>query len=284
MKSERKGCPAGFTLLEFIVTLTVGAIIAAMVYAYFGTSMTRSGDPVNRLQNATDLSRILDNIISDYNRLHLINLRYKWKPSTAYSLGAVVVPTTNNGHFYTCTAVGTSGTTEPTWPTTTGAIVTNGGVTWRESGNSGVLVRSSATATYYASGSIVVPYANNGHYYKCTAAGTIAQNTSEPAWPTASDSTVVDSGVTWTEAGTILYSADTTNTTLKDNLQYYLTNNPGRYGTGYTVVAADTKFIKFNSSSNAEEDAASGDEKNLLKVTIRENVTARTLTTLFTIR
>ena len=188
MKSETKGCPAGFTLLEFIVTLTVGAVIAAMIFTYFGSSMTRSSDPVHRLQNATDLSKIMDNIVADYNRLHLINLRYKWKTSTAYSLGAVVVPTLNNGHFYKCTVAGMSGTSDTTasWSTATGAVITDGSVTWRESGNSGVLVRNSAAATNYASGSIVVPYANNGHYYKCTTAGTIVKDTAEPAWPITS--------------------------------------------------------------------------------------------------
>ncbi len=278
MTLNREGHQAGFTLLEFIVTLTVAAVIAAMVSAYFGTSLTQSSDPVNRLRNAADLARVMDNIVAEYNRLHAINLRYKWKASIAYSTGAVVVPATNNGHYYRCTAAGTSGASEPTWPTTTGAAVTDGGVTWQENGKVWV------ATTPYVSGDIVIPLNNNGHYYKCTTAGTsLAGN--GPTWPVSSGSTITETGgPTWTEAGTILYSTDTTNTTLKDNLQYYLTNNPGRYGTGYTVVSASTKFIKFNSSTNAEEDAATGDEKNALKVTIKDNNSGRTLTTIFTIR
>lgn len=51
-----------------------------------------------------------------------------WLPSTKYSVGDVVVPTTLNGWKYTCVdAVGdspSSGTTEPTWPASDGATVT----------------------------------------------------------------------------------------------------------------------------------------------------------------
>lgn len=53
-----------------------------------------------------------------------------WAASTAYSLGAVRTPTTPNGYVYTVTTAGTSAATEPTWPTTIGATVVDGGVTW----------------------------------------------------------------------------------------------------------------------------------------------------------
>ena len=56
-----------------------------------------------------------------------------WAATTAYSLGDVVKPTTSNddGYYYICTAAGTSGGTEPTWPGA-GGSVTDGTVTWRE--------------------------------------------------------------------------------------------------------------------------------------------------------
>jgi len=53
-----------------------------------------------------------------------------WAASTAYAVGDKVVPTTKNGNIYECTTAGTSGTTEPTWPTTEGATVTDGSVVW----------------------------------------------------------------------------------------------------------------------------------------------------------
>lgn len=54
-----------------------------------------------------------------------------WTASTAYSVGALAYPTTKNGFVYECTVAGTSGATEPTWPTTEGDTVTDGTVTWQ---------------------------------------------------------------------------------------------------------------------------------------------------------
>lgn len=50
---------------------------------------------------------------------------YNWIPKKW------VVPTTYNGFLYECTVSGTSGATEPTWPTSFGATVTDGGATWK---------------------------------------------------------------------------------------------------------------------------------------------------------
>lgn len=64
----------------------------------------------------------------------------KWQASHTYqanlpTLGTFsppnfIVPTTDNGYYYQCTTGGTSGTTQPTWPTTIGATVNDGTVTW----------------------------------------------------------------------------------------------------------------------------------------------------------
>lgn len=53
-----------------------------------------------------------------------------WLATTAYVLGDWVEPTTPNGFVYKCTAAGTSGGSEPTWPTTEGGTVVDGTVTW----------------------------------------------------------------------------------------------------------------------------------------------------------
>ena len=55
-----------------------------------------------------------------------------WQASTAYAVGDVVVPTSGkeNGFRYECTTAGTSGSSEPTWPTSEGATKTDGTVTW----------------------------------------------------------------------------------------------------------------------------------------------------------
>lgn len=62
-----------------------------------------------------------------------------WSASTAYAIGDVVQPTSANGHYYRCTAAGTSGSTEPTWPTN-GSTVPDGGATWQDVGAVPVLL------------------------------------------------------------------------------------------------------------------------------------------------
>jgi hypothetical protein len=62
----------------------------------------------------------------------------KWAASTAYVTNpasptfgpSYVTPTTPNGFRYECTVAGTSGATEPAWPTTLGATVVSGGATF----------------------------------------------------------------------------------------------------------------------------------------------------------
>lgn len=53
-----------------------------------------------------------------------------WASSTAYSVGDWVKPTTPNGCKYKCTTAGTSGGTEPTWPTTEFETVSDNTVVW----------------------------------------------------------------------------------------------------------------------------------------------------------
>lgn len=84
-----------------------------------------------------------------------------WQASTAYAVGDLAEPTTPNGFAFRTTVAGTTGSSEPTWPTTNGNTVTDGGVTWE-------------AETAYESG------------------GT------EPAWPTSLGDTVVDNHVEWT--------------------------------------------------------------------------------------
>lgn len=55
-----------------------------------------------------------------------------WANGHAYAVGAIVKPGTANGHIYFCVTAGTSGGSEPTWPTTQGGEVTDNAAVWKE--------------------------------------------------------------------------------------------------------------------------------------------------------
>jgi prepilin-type N-terminal cleavage/methylation domain-containing protein len=251
MKSLLRNSQPGFTLLEIIITLILASILGSLVYSYFGSAFMRSSTPIARLNKAFHLHEAMENITADYNN-HTI-----WQASASYSINAIVISTTKNWHFYRCTTAGTSGASEPTWPTAAGGTVTDGGITWTED-----TPPKWGQFTIYSIGNFVVPATKNGHRYRCTTAGT--SGASEPTWPTTKAGTVVDGSVTWTENGKL--------PVLKDNIDAL------NYGI-YTVV--ENKYIKFNPSSNQEEDIVSGDPENILKVKIQNDL-GETLTALFT--
>lgn len=60
----------------------------------------------------------------------------EWVASTGYALDVRRAPITRNGHIYLVTTPGTSGSSEPAWPTAMNAAVVDGTVTWTEAGGS----------------------------------------------------------------------------------------------------------------------------------------------------
>ncbi len=295
----RKNGRSGFTLIELIVTLVIASIGAAMLYTFFGPALTQSSVPIARLRQVSKLQQVMENIVADYNRLNALNLRYPWKASRSYRAGSVVIPTeeyrkeNKNGRYYTCITPGTSGASEPTWPNseTVSETVSDGSVVWEESGK--IIWQPD---TDYSLGDIILPLEKiNGHFYKCTVAGkSDPDDQNEPDWPTGPGDTVSesDNSVQWTEAGTILKSDEGAieDEEAIENLWTLLPevdtklqedDTSARYGTGYTLT--EKKFIKFD-NNNQETDAGSNDEKNLLKVTIKNESTSETLTQIFTIR
>ena len=57
-----------------------------------------------------------------------------WGATATITLNAYRIPTVANGRFYKATTGGTTGSTQPTWPTTSGATVTDGTVVWTDQG------------------------------------------------------------------------------------------------------------------------------------------------------
>lgn len=58
-----------------------------------------------------------------------------WPASTLLVLNDIYLPTTANGHKYQVTTAGTTGTTEPSWPTTAGGTVASGSAVFTEIGS-----------------------------------------------------------------------------------------------------------------------------------------------------
>ena len=57
-----------------------------------------------------------------------------WQASRAYIVGEATGSVTPNGHRFLVTTAGTSGASEPSWDTASGATTTDGTVTWTENG------------------------------------------------------------------------------------------------------------------------------------------------------
>jgi hypothetical protein len=60
-----------------------------------------------------------------------------WSANTVVAVGFNTTPTISNGFKYICTTAGTTGATEPTWPTTHGTTVTSGTATFVNAGRVG---------------------------------------------------------------------------------------------------------------------------------------------------
>ena len=60
-----------------------------------------------------------------------------WSANAAVSVGDFIIPTTSNGIRYKATTAGNTGTGEPSFPTSLGATVIDGGVTWECHSNEG---------------------------------------------------------------------------------------------------------------------------------------------------
>jgi len=55
-----------------------------------------------------------------------------WQPNHSYKIGDTTFTNPPNGHYYSCTKAGVSGGTQPSFPTTAGGTIGDGGASWQE--------------------------------------------------------------------------------------------------------------------------------------------------------
>lgn len=120
-----------------------------------------------------------------------------WEKHKHYQVGDQILSIGNNGHYYTCTRAGRTGSIEPSFLTSSASKTNDsqGATTWQPS------------RTYNVD-DMVFPSIPINRVYICTTAG--QSGTSQPAWPTVADEAINDGAavwrchiiVEWTESGT----------------------------------------------------------------------------------
>jgi type II secretory pathway pseudopilin PulG len=58
----------GFTLIEVIVMITIGALVAAVVVPFVGTALTRSAEPLIRFRESLGAQAVMNRIDGDYRK------------------------------------------------------------------------------------------------------------------------------------------------------------------------------------------------------------------------
>jgi hypothetical protein len=153
-----------------------------------------------------------------------------WAAAVAVSADSVREPTARNGYRYAYSG-GTTGATEPTWPTGDGATVVDGTGTWTNIGRTvwamwdaefeqfredagRIAGRLNSTGEIAAQpwaspllgsdtlGALCVPTVRNGRYYRVESFTDITpvQGSTEPTWPT-NGGTVADGDFVWRDKG-----------------------------------------------------------------------------------
>jgi prepilin-type N-terminal cleavage/methylation domain-containing protein len=64
--SKSRTPPAGFTLIEVIVAIVVGAIVGVVFFVYMGEQLTHSSDPINITRHEGIAEMWMERIMSDY--------------------------------------------------------------------------------------------------------------------------------------------------------------------------------------------------------------------------
>jgi len=58
----------GFTLIEIVVTIVIGAVLGALIVPFLGKALTASSTPIQRLSSSLGLKFVVENIIEKYDQ------------------------------------------------------------------------------------------------------------------------------------------------------------------------------------------------------------------------
>ena len=147
----------GFTLIETIIAIVIGAILGVVIFTYSGTFYTKSSASLIQSAKTFALQKVMENILAEHRYNYSSPGLSAWQASHAYAAGDKIFPTDakKNGRYYLCITPGTSASTEPgTWPSAIGSTVADGGVVWQE----GLQTRIGAEGTDCNSGSTTCVY------------------------------------------------------------------------------------------------------------------------------
>ena len=108
---RKRNTERGFTLLEVIITITLGAILASFLVAFMGAAITQSSDPLKQVRDLFASGGSIETASSDYAS-YLTTGVPNW---TAFK--------TNRGG---CAAVCTSGSTSACCTVTSGSMYSSG--------------------------------------------------------------------------------------------------------------------------------------------------------------
>lgn len=91
----------GFTLIEVIVIITLGALIASMIVPFVGTALTESGAPVNELTDLYQIQQVMEKIAADYRKRldddTLVITGFKNDPTQDFSAAEIQDTITDTG-------------------------------------------------------------------------------------------------------------------------------------------------------------------------------------------
>jgi hypothetical protein len=130
-----------------------GSTIRGNVGTYGALAGFLAGDGIHLISDKPARRVVVeDNQMSGFSVADPIATIAGWRGRTRHGRNSLVKPSRGNGRYYVARTTGVSGSREPSWPTTPGATVADGSVTWEtlayEGGQAEIkLSGSSAAAT-----------------------------------------------------------------------------------------------------------------------------------------